>query len=232
MTKLFGLLFLSEKNLLSVANHIFSAFGGGKKGIVITANPEILLRAWRNPEYHNILSKALIRTIDGTGLALVGSLIVRKHLYRAHGSDLLPVIINRAEKEQIPVHFILKPKGLIAAHLLENELPKRWPGLSFSISQDTDTVPEKAKIIFANHGAPKQEFILDLLIKKQKNFCLGIGIGAACDFLVGTQTRAPEWMRKIGLEWLYRLIRQPWRIKRIINAVVVFPIVALFHVSD
>ena len=72
-------------------------------------------------------------------------------------------------------------------------------------------------------GAPKQEKWIAENLKKMPDVKLAIGVGGSFDFISGKVQRAPEFMRTLGFEWLWRLIIQPWRIKRIFNAVVVFP---------
>jgi N-acetylglucosaminyldiphosphoundecaprenol N-acetyl-beta-D-mannosaminyltransferase len=84
-------------------------------------------------------------------------------------------------------------------------------------------------IILVNFGAPEQEqFIYSLKGQENAKIKLAIGVGGSFDFLTGKVKRAPAWMRSIGLEWLFRLIQQPNRWKRIWNAVVIFPIKVLF----
>ena len=232
MNRLFGLDFISEPEPLRVVEEVFRRLRLGQRGIVVTANPEIMLHAWRDRGFYGIIQKAIMRTIDGTGLALVGSCITKKRLFRAHGSDLLPLMLRRAEVDSAPVHFIINPHGLLRSEALQQELMRRWPRLKFSLSLSEADIPQKVRLIFANHGAPAQEYLLNAIVAKHPAPCIGIGIGAALDFLIGTQIRAPKWMRRIGLEWLYRLVRQPWRIRRIINATIIFPIIALRHLDD
>ena len=84
-------------------------------------------------------------------------------------------------------------------------------------------------IVFANFGAPYQEkFLNSLKTAENSKIKLAMGVGGNFDFLTGKIKRAPVFMRKIGLEWLWRLFQQPRRIKRIFNAVVVFPIKMTF----
>ncbi|MBD3328349.1 WecB/TagA/CpsF family glycosyltransferase [Candidatus Peregrinibacteria bacterium] len=81
----------------------------------------------------------------------------------------------------------------------------------------------KAQVLFVAFGAPKQELWLNRNLSHLKHVKLAIGVGGAFDFISGHVKRAPAWMRKIGLEWLFRLLIQPSRIKRIYNATIRFP---------
>ncbi len=95
-------------------------------------------------------------------------------------------------------------------------------------SKDTDEIIERinatpAKVLFVAYGAPAQELWISKNLSKLNNVSLAIGVGGAFDFLSGRVERAPEKWQKLGLEWLWRLFKQPWRWRRIFNAVVVFP---------
>lgn len=82
----------------------------------------------------------------------------------------------------------------------------------------------KPEILFVAYGAPQQEKWIFKNYKKIKSLKIAMGVGGAFDFISGNTKRAPAIMQKTGLEWLYRLSKQPSRIKRIINATVVFPV--------
>lgn len=82
----------------------------------------------------------------------------------------------------------------------------------------------KAQVLFVAFGAPKQEIWIHDHLPKMPQIKVAIGVGGAFDFLTNKINRAPKWMQQTGFEWLYRLIKQPTRIKRIYNAVIKFPI--------
>lgn len=117
-------------------------------------------------------------------------------------------------------------------HAKEN-LEKQNPDLKISGYYDStpteDSVIEKinqsqAQIIFVAFGAPHQELWIKNNLKKLPNIKLAVGIGGSFDFIAGTIPRAPKWMRKLGFEWLFRLLLEPKRrVKRILNATIVFP---------
>ena len=84
-----------------------------------------------------------------------------------------------------------------------------------------------ADVLFVAYGAPKQELWIARNFKKLNFVKMAIGIGGSFDFISGNVKRAPKMMRKFGLEWLFRLVMQPKRWRRIFNALVVFPVVIL-----
>lgn len=79
------------------------------------------------------------------------------------------------------------------------------------------------QILFAAFGSPAQELWIAEYLKKLKSVKIAMGVGGAFDFIAGERKRAPKWMRQLGMEWLFRLIQEPSRMKRIWNAVVKFP---------
>jgi len=84
-----------------------------------------------------------------------------------------------------------------------------------------------AEILFVAYGAPAQEKWIARNLAKMPSVKLAGGVGGTFDFIAGTKKRAPKWMQNIGVEWLYRVIIQPSRIKRIFNATIKFPFVVL-----
>jgi N-acetylglucosaminyldiphosphoundecaprenol N-acetyl-beta-D-mannosaminyltransferase len=85
----------------------------------------------------------------------------------------------------------------------------------------------KPDLLFVAYGAPKQELWLERNLPHLRTIKVAMGVGGAFDFITGIRKRAPLWMRKIGLEWLFRVIQQPSRLKRIINATIIFPLIFL-----
>jgi N-acetylglucosaminyldiphosphoundecaprenol N-acetyl-beta-D-mannosaminyltransferase len=94
----------------------------------------------------------------------------------------------------------------------------RIGGVHSGLAEEFDEIEEainksRADILLVAFGAPKQEKWLSQHLKK--TCCkIGIGLGGSFDFVAGTQQRAPKWIQNIGFEWLFRLIKEPWRIKR------------------
>ena len=84
-----------------------------------------------------------------------------------------------------------------------------------------------AELLFVAFGAPKQELWLARNTANLSRIKIAMGVGGAFDFIAGEKYRAPIWLRKIGMEWFFRLIQEPKRWKRIYNAVIKFPVVLL-----
>lgn len=84
-----------------------------------------------------------------------------------------------------------------------------------------------AKLLLVAYGAPTQDLWIAKHLSQMPTVRVAMGVGGTFDFLSGNVQRAPRFMRSIGMEWLWRVILQPWRIKRIWTAVVTFPVLVL-----
>lgn len=152
---------------------------------------------------------------------------------RVTGVDLVYALSKRACKTDYGV-FLLGAKPGVAELAAEN-LEKKFPGLkikgTFAGSPREKDRKEiiklinstKPDILFVAYGAPGQEMWISDNLKSFDTVKIAIGVGGAFDFISKTRKRAPKWMQKSGLEWLYRLIQEPSRVKRIFKATVVFP---------
>lgn len=153
---------------------------------------------------------------------------------RVTGADLVQTICKKIAKENINCFFLGSAPGVAkkAAEILE----KKYPGLSINETyagspreEEMDEIvsmidESDTDILFVAYGAPTQELWISKAMKKLKTVNVAIGIGGTFDFISGKKVRSPKWMQKIGLEWLYRLIQEPSRWRRIYNATVKFPI--------
>ncbi len=206
----------------------------GKKHFIITPNPEIILTAIRHDEeFFCLLNRADLSLPDGVGLKIAGWFI-GVNLSRITGADLIKDILNLSEKQNIKIAILNWQKGLSNKDDIEKALKNKFPNLKAlvldidrqaNMSEEKEMLIQefKPEIIFCTLGAPHQEKLVYHNLVKFASAKIGLGVGGAFDFLTGRIKRAPKVFRVIGLEWLWRLIKQPWRLKRIYNAVIVFP---------
>jgi N-acetylglucosaminyldiphosphoundecaprenol N-acetyl-beta-D-mannosaminyltransferase len=189
---------------------------------IATVNPEFLVLGEKNTTFKQSLLSANLCIADGFGIVLVGWLKGKK-ITRIPGADLLDYILTFAEEPCYKVALVIKESGLSSYEEIKSVLVKKYPNIQF-VSEAT-----QAAVVICNFGAPEQELLLESLRNNPGNIRLAIGVGGSFDYLTGKLKRAPKIMRFLGLEWLWRLILQPKRIKRIWNAVIVFPIKALLY---
>ncbi|OGL73084.1 hypothetical protein A3E39_04280 [Candidatus Uhrbacteria bacterium RIFCSPHIGHO2_12_FULL_60_25] len=208
---------------------------------IVTLNPEILLEARRNIAYRDVLNRADMRIVDGVGLLAFGRLRGSRP-ERTTGVDLAQALVERAASQGQTVAFVGGEKGIREKALAHQT--KRFPTLkgiqtptgTISLTGQGDEQDDEARhrlsllapeVILVALGHPKQEFWISRHINEFPTAKVIVGIGGTFDYWSGAVPRAPRWMRTIGLEWLFRLIREPKRFKRIVNAVVLFPVLVM-----
>ncbi|MFA6409988.1 MAG: WecB/TagA/CpsF family glycosyltransferase [Candidatus Buchananbacteria bacterium] len=202
---------------------------------IVTPNPEFLVAAQKNKKFKEILNYADIATADGVGLTYAAKFLGQR-LQRITGVDLIWYICQLAEQKSCSVYFLGAGKSV--AEKTAEVLKQEFPNLKIAGSQSggeitdpqlinqelIDQINQAApQIIFVALGQIKQEEWIFYHLDKLPTVRLAMGVGGAFDYISETVPRAPEYLRKIGLEWLYRLIKEPTRWQRIINAVIVFP---------
>jgi len=202
----------TEKEILE-----FIVTGLGKqteKYYVVTPNPELLVIAGNNPKYKQILNGAKLALPDGIGVIIGAQLLGRSLTQRIQGVDLVENLCKEVSNRPITVGFL--GAGPNVAEKAAECLEKKYLGLKVGLiaSEWSEGLKaEKIDILFVAFGSPKQEiWIADHLNVLPAKVV--IGVGGAFDFLSGKVIRAPRILRNFGLEWLFRLIIQPWRFKR------------------
>lgn len=186
----------------------------GKKNFIITPNPEILVIANNNKNYKKILNSANLASPDGIGVMLAARFLGKPLKERFSGVDMLEDVCREIAKRPITAGF-LGGKGDIAVKTVEC-LKKSYPSLKISYAQSEPNkkiFATKADMLFVAFGSPKQEIWIAENLKKLP-VKVAIGVGGSFDFITGRVPRAPQFVRNLGLEWLFRLIIEPWRIKR------------------
>lgn len=155
-----------------------------------------------------------------------------------HGSDFMSTIIDWAELRGKSVFFLGAAPGVAEAtadFFAKRNSKLKIAGHSYlNPGKDAAKLVDesKAQLVFVAYGAPKQEKWIHDHLPKMKRVELIMGVGGSFDFWSGKTKRAPQWMRKLGLEWVWRLVLSPRkRFKRIYNAFVKFPISSVFFDS-
>ncbi len=195
-------------------------------GQVVTINPEMIDYALKNPEFADLINQAEFVIPDGIGVQL-GLRIKGYKIRRIPGIEFAKRML--IETKGLPAAFVgAKPD---VAQKAVNNLLKEIPELNAvyihdGYFSDTDLILKEIssanpRIVLAALGSPKQEeFIFRL--KKLLPEALLIGVGGSFDVWAGEVERAPEIYQKLGLEWLYRTVKEPARFKRIFPALPLF----------
>src|SRR2546421_1513993 len=196
----------------------------GEPHYIATANVDFLVQAQEDVELRRILFDAHLVLCDGTPLIWASRLLGNPLLERVAGADLVPLLLRVAAEKGYRIFFLgateesctqavtrlrkLHPALVIADHYS--------PPFNKLLEMDHDEIKRrilaaKPDLLFVSFGCPKQEKWIAMHYRS-----LGVpvsaGVGATIDFLAGTVKRAPVWMQRVGMEWIYRLAQEPRRL--------------------
>lgn len=190
---------------------------------VCVANVHMLVEAHNDPPFASVLEKADLVTPDGMPLVLALRLIHGIRQERVAGMDLMPALIAEAARQSIPVYFYGSSEDILERVVLRarSEHPEILFAGAYSPPFRKLTIEEEwadinriksseARIVFVALGCPRQEKWMAR--HKGKINAVMIGVGGAFPVYAGVQSRAPQWMQKCSLEWIYRLIQEPTRL--------------------
>lgn len=208
---------------------------------ICTANPEFVMRAQQDPVFREVLNTADLVLPDGVGLLWAARRQGQALPERVAGSDLIYRLAELAGQHGWRLYFLGAADGV--AERAAASLQALYPNWQFvgafagspRVEEEADIVARiqaaRPDILMVAYGAPAQ----DVWIARHKarlGVPVSIGVGGAFDFVAGVAQRAPNWVQQLGLEWLHRLVRQPWRWRRILTATVVFPLRVLLTRPD
>lgn len=199
--------------------------------LVATVNPEFVMRAQNDRDFARILESADMCLPDGVGVVWAARRAGCPQREPVAGSDMLPLLAELCARRGYRMFLLGAAPGV--ADDLAAQLRARHPALQVAAHAGTPDASGDAEslaliqrhgtqVLLVAYGAPKQEAWIDRL-RGRLDVAVAIGVGGAFDYATGRVPRAPAWMRRAGLEWLHRLGRQPWRIRRM----AVLPVYAL-----
>ncbi|MFC1638295.1 WecB/TagA/CpsF family glycosyltransferase [Patescibacteria group bacterium] len=205
---------------------------------IVTINPEFVLEAQKNRRFRDILNNAELGLVDGVGINLAFWRNGMRLKSRMTGMNLIWNVLEKANEERLKVFLIASKDGISDWRTTRQAIRERYPFLKICGMNLNPNVTnanglrnisklQGSDILFCNFGAPHQEIFINSVRDCEAKIKLAVGVGGSFDFISGKIRRAPKFVRILGLEWLWRLFVQPWRIKRIFRAVVIFPIKVL-----
>jgi len=209
--------------MAEAAKKVEAFIAAGGPHMVATANAEMVMMAGRDRELAGILAAADLVVPDGAGVVWAARRLGCPMPERVAGFDLVQVLLARAAAVGWRVYFFGGAPSVAAKAAAAAQA--RYPGLIvagvrhgfFTAAEEeaiaADIRASRPHILLAALGVPKQEKWLaarrDLLAVP-----VALGVGGTFDVMAGVAARAPLWMQRAGLEWLYRLGREPRRIRR------------------
>ncbi len=207
---------LADGSLEGVSEYIINQVKNSRqKCFVVTPNPEMIVYANSHNDAKKILNEADVAVCDGIGLFIAAQFLGIHLKERITGVDLLLNLCKEASDEALSIGFLGGRAGVAerTAECLREKhknLNIRFTGADWDVKR----FPKNGvDLLFVAYGFPKQEKWIaeNLPILPVK---MAMGVGGAFDYISGDVRRAPFFIRAIGLEWAFRLINQPWRIKR------------------
>jgi len=188
-----------------------------------TVNPEFVMIAQRDVNFFNILNRADLCLPDGVGLVYAARYLGERIPARVTGSDGVPAIAERAAHAGWRIYMLGAWEGVAerAAAVLRADYPGVNIVGTYSGSprpEDEDAIVERVNaaqpdILLVAYGAPVQDKWIARNAPRL-NASVAMGVGGTFDYLAGDVPLAPDWIRRVGFEWLFRLVRQPWRARR------------------
>jgi len=203
-------------------NALLAATDGATFVQAITINPEYVVLARKQPELAELTAPPTLTIPDGVGLAW--ALQHRQQVVERYpGADAVLDICIHAEAGRYPVGVLLPRAGLSTPNEVEQALQARFPKLTVNVWSESEEIVRQINatnthVLFVAFGQPRQELWLRDHASQLPTVRLGMGVGGTFDFLTGRRRRAPRALRRLGLEWLWRLATQPQRLPRILRA--------------
>ncbi len=213
---------VSHQDALEIIEKFISE---GKPRHIITANAEIIYRGVLEKKLSRTINKADLVTADGAGVVWAARYLGNPVPEKVSGIDLLVAICNKAQQTGWKLYFLGAAPGVAEKAVLK--ILEMYPDChiagyenGYFTKEEEPRIIENIKkvkpdILFVALGAPKQEYwIREHLQELGVPVCMGVG--GSFDVLAGNVKRAPQWMQKRGLEWLYRLYKEPKRWRRML----------------
>lgn len=207
-----------------MVNKLLSHTANKEKAFVVTANPEIALYAYENKNYRELLTKADYVTADGIGVVKAAGLLGQPLPERVTGFDMFMKLLEAANEQSYSI-YLYGAKDVVLEKTIAN-IKKNYPNAKVVgshhgyIDWENNCVADeiqklKPDFVFLALGFPRQE---QWVAKNIDKFDSGVfmGVGGSFDVLAGVVNRAPVVWQKLNVEWLYRLIQQPTRWRRML----------------
>lgn len=195
-----------------------------EKTFLVTANPEIVMYARDNPDYYKLLMEADFIAPDGIGIVQASRKLQTPIKERVPGFELMLGLLEIASLNNKRVYFIGAKEDII--NLTVRNVREKWPDLEIAgyhhgyFDHEDPGMIEQVKasrpdIVLVAFGFPRQEKWIKSYLAAV-DYGIAVGVGGSFDVLSGKTKRAPYLVQRFHIEWLYRLVKQPSRYKRML----------------
>ncbi|KAB2490608.1 WecB/TagA/CpsF family glycosyltransferase [Priestia filamentosa] len=204
-----------------LASHLLSDIENKRKSFIVAINPEKIMKAQEDESLRNLLNAATYQIPDGVGVLIASKLKKGNIKERVTGIDMMMKLCEQAHLHGKKVFLYGAKPGI--ADEAKAKLEEMYPGIHIvgtlnGYEKDEKVIEETingsgAEIIFVALGSPTQE---NWIINHKEKLAPYVyqGVGGSFDVISGRLNRAPAFFQRLGLEWFYRLIKEPWRFKR------------------
>lgn len=215
---------VTASQALERAQVLAAAASIGKAALVLTPNPELIMRARVEPELRAVAAAADLALADGVGVVWAARHLRQPLPARVPGIELMEALLAWAATAELPVYLLGARPEVIGRAAQRAQV--RFPGLRVAGFADGYFGPQGeaaavaavaasgARLLLVGLGVPAQERFLYRHRAELGQVRLAMAVGGSFDVLAGVARRAPRPLRRLGLEWLWRLARQPWRWRR------------------
>lgn len=194
----------------------------GEQSTIIAVNPEKVMTAQQDAQVKRLINNSTYQIADGVGILLASKLKGGKIESRVTGVDMMSRLLEMAQQHNYPIYLYGAKEDVIqkAKTNIQSMYPSiQLAGLMNGYEQDEEKIlrsieESKAKLLFVALGSPKQELFIERNLARLSHVKVFQGVGGSIDVFSGTVKRAPERVQRLGLEWLYRLLHNPSRVKR------------------
>jgi N-acetylglucosaminyldiphosphoundecaprenol N-acetyl-beta-D-mannosaminyltransferase len=203
--------------------HVARCIESGGAHQIATVNVEFIMAARRDPEFRRVLHQASLCVPDGVGVLWAARRQGQPLRQRVAGVDLVDQIAALGAQRGWRIYFLGAAPGV--AEQAATVLGQRYPGLKVAGCYAGSPRPEeedeiagwvraaRADVLLVAYGAPRQNLWI-ARNQARAGAPVALGVGGAFDFIAGVAQRAPRWVQRLGLEWLHRLVKEPWRLRR------------------
>lgn len=200
----------------------------GEKGVhqIATVNPEFVMKAQADKRFMQVLHEADLCLPDGVGLLYAARYLGERLPERVPGSELVYYLAELAAREGWRLYLLGAAPGVAeqAAEILRERYPRLAIAGTYAGSPDpaenegivARINESEAEMLYVAFGAPRQDKWIARNKEALATVRLAVGVGGSLDFITGRAVRAPRWVQKLGLEWLHRLLHEPWRWRRML----------------
>lgn len=208
-------------SMINLINDIFSDYDNGISNFIVNINPEIIVNNYRNYKLKQKFNSQQYQIPDGIGIIIASKMLHRKMQERITGIDLMKLICEKSVNHDSRIFLYGSKAGI--ADKAKKELELEYPNINIvgacngyeeEISVIKQINDSNASILFVGLGSPKQEEFIIKNKEKLYNIKIFMPVGGSLDVISKTLKRAPNWIIKINLEWLYRLFQEPKRFFR------------------